>query len=62
MEGQLLLLEKFSFNDELLNIPVQQSDNDEFYYNNGGYESGDAEYLYNIIRFFKPEKIIEIGG
>ncbi|MGZ3767554.1 MAG: hypothetical protein ACXVA2_23020, partial [Mucilaginibacter sp.] len=26
------------------------------------YEAGDAEYLYNMVRHFKPKRIIEIGS
>ena len=33
-----------------------------FHMNNGSFESGDAEYLYNLIRLKKPTKIIEIGS
>ena len=61
---QLAILSKFSFNDELLNFPIQQKDaaEVEFFYDNGFYCSGDAEYLYNMIRHFKPGRIIEIGS
>ena len=27
-----------------------------------GVLSGDAEFLYNIIRYFQPQKLIEIGS
>lgn len=60
---QLDLLKKFSFNDELLKFPIHKTNIDrEYYYDNGAFCSGDAEYLYNIIRHFKPKKIIEIGS
>jgi len=61
-EEQLQLLSKFHYNDELIQIPLKKTDRISFYYNNGNYESGDAEYLYNIIRHFKPGNIIEIGS
>jgi predicted O-methyltransferase YrrM len=64
-EGQLAILDKFNYNEELLAFPLEKKsmvDGDEFFYNNGFYESGDAEYLYNIIRLYKPSKIIEIGS
>src|SRR5207249_4692755 len=61
-EEQLNLLKSFSFNEELLMFPVEKKGEIEFYYNNHGYESGDAEYLYNMIRHFKPKRIIEIGS
>ena len=59
---QLELLEKFDYNDELLKFPLDRIDfKTHFFYNNGTYCSGDAEYLYNIIRHFKPSNIIEVG-
>ena len=60
---QLKILDCFNYNDELLKIPInKRSDNLEYYYNCGIFTYGDAEYLYNIIRHFKPKKIIEIGS
>ena len=61
-EEQLNLLSKFNYNEELLKYPVNRSTGTEFCYDNGSYESGDAEYLYNIIRHFKPTRIMEIGS
>ena len=53
-----------SFNDvdELLQFPIKKSNSNDFYYHNNSFESGDSEYLYNIIRKFKPNKIIEVGS
>ncbi len=60
---QLEILDKFSYNDELLKFPINKTNNAiEYCYNVGAFLSGDAEYLYNIIRLFKPKKIIEIGS
>ena len=62
-EEQLKILEKFNYNDELLRFPIHKTSNvREYCYNEGAFLSGDAEYLYNIIRLFKPKKIIEIGS
>jgi len=61
IEGQLELLEKFNYSNELLQFPLNPTNENEYFYNNGGFESGDSEYLYNTIRYFKPKKIIEIG-
>lgn len=59
---QLKLIEKFCYNDELISFPKTRTDNViEFSYDYGAYPSGDSEYLYNIIRHFKPKKIIEVG-
>ena len=63
IEGQLGLLSEFRYNDELLEFPLIKSDYaKQFYYDNGSYMSGDAEYLYNILRFIKPKNLIEIGS
>ena len=60
---QLEILEKFNYNDELLKFPINKTNNVvEYCYNVGAFRSGDAEYWYNMIRFFKPKKIIEIGS
>jgi len=61
-EEQLDLLAKFNYNEELLKFPLSKKKDFEFYYDNGSYCSGDAEYLYNIVRHFKPSRIIEIGS
>jgi predicted O-methyltransferase YrrM len=34
----------------------------DFCIHNGSFESGDADFLYQIIRHLKPKKIIEIGS
>jgi predicted O-methyltransferase YrrM len=59
---QLSTLEKFNFNDELNEIPVNKVNDLAFYMDNPAFTSGDAEYFYNIIRLKKPSKIIEIGS
>ena len=62
IDEQLLLIENFKFNQELIQFPVEKIENFKFYHNNGSYSYGDAEYLYNIVRYFKPSKFIEIGS
>jgi hypothetical protein len=59
---QLSLLSNFRFNDELLKFPTDRQDENEFFYGNGMFESGDAEFLYNMIRLNKPKRIFEIGS
>jgi predicted O-methyltransferase YrrM len=59
---QLEILEQFNYNEELLKFPMDKVDNKiEYCYNHGPFGPGDSEYLYNMIRHFKPGKIIEIG-
>lgn len=63
LEAQLRYLKNLQFSDEFLlllegklaSVPY----NFELY--NGSFGSGDAELLYNFVRFVKPRKIIEIG-
>lgn len=59
---QLALLQRFTYRDELLSIPLKKTNVQTFGYHNGSFESGDAEMLYNMIRHFKPRRIIEIGA
>lgn len=62
VDEQLLLLEKFDYADELRAFPQEEQPGLGFYFQNTMFGSGDAEYLYNIIRLFKPRRIIEIGS
>jgi predicted O-methyltransferase YrrM len=57
-------LNKLKYSDELvnLNLTEKSEENLSFIINNGSFESGDAEFLYQFIRDVKPKKIIEIGG
>ncbi len=49
---QLEILNRFHFNEELGKLPPFKAP----------FLSGDAEYLYNMIRLFKPSKMVEIGS
>jgi len=63
---QLLLLESFHYNDEI--IKYFGSDGSSclpgcnFSIKNNAFREGDVELYYNIIRHFKPSRIIEIGS
>lgn len=66
---QLELLDRFQYNDELSAIPLDSdtsaafaSSSPRFFYRNGYYEAGDAEFLYSIIRHFRPRRLFEIGS
>ena len=61
-EAQLAFLNRFHFNQELLEFPLHRQDPPHFYYHNGWFEAGDAEVLYSVIRSFKPRRLIEVGG
>lgn len=62
VDAQLELLEQFDYNEEVAAFPLNGFGRHGFYYHNGAFESGDAEYLYSVIRHFKPRRIVEIGG
>lgn len=62
VSGQLEMLKKLSFSEELVNIPQEKPNVLKFYLNNGAFESGDAEYWYQIIRTVKPKRIFEVGS
>ncbi len=62
-QEQLNLLLNFNFQTELSAIPFKKDGSElTFYYGNPSLGPGDAEYLYCIIRHFKPARVIEIGS
>ena len=62
-QNQLNLLKKLNFKNELLELNLNQgSKNFNFKFDNGSFEKGDAEIYYQMIRYFKPKKIIEVGS
>ncbi|QJD30661.1 class I SAM-dependent methyltransferase [Methylococcus geothermalis] len=62
VDEQLALLQEFRYVDELLAIPRYSGDPLQFYIENPAFGSGDAEYLYSIIRHKKPRMMVEIGA
>jgi predicted O-methyltransferase YrrM len=62
--SQLNILSHLTFSNELLSLNLEQSITavDSFYINNDSFKSGDADFLYQIIRYIKPRKVIEIGS
>lgn len=62
IEGQLDLLVRFDYNDELLRLQKYKGSPLQYCYENINFRAGDAEYLYNMIRLHKPKQIIEIGS
>ncbi len=60
--GQLSIMDRFIYSKELENIPKEKPDSLDFHINNKSFGSGDAEYWYQLIRSFKPRRIIEIGS
>lgn len=63
IEEQLGSLAELDFSTELENIQIEKKPGElGFYLKNGAFESGDAEYWYQLIRLKKPNKIFEIGS
>jgi hypothetical protein len=62
VKNQVDLLSKFHYNEELEEIPLDRTRDFQPYYNNVNFQCGDAEILYNMIRHYKPSKLIEIGS
>ena len=44
------------------NFPEHPTSDSAYHYNNGFFESVDAELAYSFVRRFKPSRIIEVGG
>ncbi|MGB6489731.1 MAG: class I SAM-dependent methyltransferase [Steroidobacteraceae bacterium] len=60
--GQLAALEELRFEGEIPDLAAPRKDQLEFRLNNGAFESGDAEFLYQMVRARKPRRFIEIGS
>jgi predicted O-methyltransferase YrrM len=59
--AQLRLASEFRY-PELRAIPDETTASRAFAYRNPMFGPGDAEYLYNMIRYFRPQRIVEIGS
>ncbi len=60
--GQLAGLESLVYAQELADLQAPRTDPLQFRLNNGSFESGDAEFLYQLIRARRPARIVEIGS
>ena len=60
--GQLALLERLRFEPEIPDLAAPRQEPLEFRLMNGAFESGDAEFLYQMVRAMKPKRFIEIGS
>jgi predicted O-methyltransferase YrrM len=61
-EGQRALVAQFQYKDELTALPAKKPAVDRYGYQNTTYAEGDAEMLYNMIRHFRPKRIVEVGS
>lgn len=65
LPGQLDLLGKLTYADEFRDFVEQEkkvTSEKSFRFNNAAFESGDADFLFQMIRHFNPQKIIEVGS
>src|SRR5690606_10096811 len=61
LDEQLHLLQQFHYGEELEALAIQ-SGRFAFSFANEAFKSGDAEYLYCMIRHGTPRRIVEIGS
>ena len=64
LEGQLKLLSYLKFESELIELDLRRDSGppNSFNINNKSFASGDAEFFYQLLRFIKPRKLVEIGS
>ena len=63
IENQIKNLKQLDYKKELENLNLKNnSPNFNFNIDNNFFEAGDAEIYYQMIRYHKPKKIIEIGS
>lgn len=60
--GQLRLLGQLRYGSELRAIPRTGSSERRYGYGNDSFKAGDAEFLYSMIRHFRPRRLYEIGS
>jgi predicted O-methyltransferase YrrM len=60
--AQLELLCLMRLSSEVSQLGGAKSADRQFHFNNGSFESGDAEFLYQFVRLKKPKRVIEIGS
>lgn len=61
IKEQLEILRNFKYGDEIRQIASRLKSELAFNFEQEMFGPGDAEYLYSMVRHFKPKKIIEVG-
>lgn len=61
-DGQVTLLRQFNYQHELAKFPSKRESPLHYAYENGLYEAGDADFLYCMVRHFRPAKVLEVGS
>lgn len=59
---QLQLLDRLVYANEVTDWPANASGEGVYYLNNQTFASGDAEFLYQMIRHLKPTRLYEVGS
>jgi predicted O-methyltransferase YrrM len=62
MANQLRFLSELRYERELTDLDARRTSDLDYRLNNGSFESGDAEFLYQVIRARKPRRLFEIGS
>lgn len=62
IDAQLAFLQQFRFGSELADLSGATVSPVQFHFDNGTFESGDAEYWYQLVRAIQPRRIVEIGS
>lgn len=67
IEEQLELLSKLQYSNEFRRYVLSEEQKhsegfDSFSLNNDSFKAGDAEFLYQITRYIKPRKVVEVGS
>ena len=60
-DEQLRVLRQFDYGDELRAIAKRPHSDLEYTFEQPNFGPGDAEFLYSMVRYYKPAKIIEVG-
>jgi hypothetical protein len=60
-QEQLALLRAFNYSAEINEIAARPQSRLGYSFQQPSFGPGDAEYLYSMIRYFKPKRIIEVG-
>ena len=61
-KAQLELLGTFRVQEELNEIPDEKKSHTEYGFSNGTYEWADGCFLYAMIRYLKPRRMVEVGS
>ncbi len=62
LDRQSELLKNFDYANELMSFPDSSDVELQYAYRKGMFGPGDAEIFYGMIRYLKPERLVEIGA